>query len=134
MAKRRFSGSGAGPTERQLKVGELIRRALAEVFMRGDLHEPELANRSITVSEVRPSPDLRQATVYVLPLGGEGADEVIAALTRTRHELRREVNRRVSLKFSPELKFEIDGSFDRLDETRRMFSDPKVRQDLGEGE
>ena len=132
MAKRRFGGSGAGPTERQLKVGELIRRALAEVFMRGDLHEPALADRSITVSEVRPSPDLRQATVYVLPLGGEGAAEVIEALTRARAELRREVNRRVSLKFSPELKFEIDGSFDRLDETRRMFSDPKVRQDLGD--
>lgn len=129
MAKRRFD-TGPGPSQRQLRVGELIRRALSEVLARGDLHEPELAGVSITVGEVRTSPDLRVATVFVLPLGGANSDAILAALTRARGELRRSINKAVKLKFSPELRFVIDESFDRMDETRAMLSEDRVRRDV----
>ena len=129
MAKRRFD-TGPGPSQRQLRVGELIRRALSDVLMRGDLHEPELSGVSITVGEVRTSPDLRVATVFVLPLGGANSEEILAALTRARGELRRAVNKAVKLKFSPELHFVLDESFDRMDETRAMLSEDRVRRDI----
>ncbi len=120
----------AGPSQRQLRVAELIRRALSEALARGDVYDPDLESASITVGEVRTSPDLRQATVFVLPLGGGGAEVAIEALTRNSHELRRHVNRAVSLKFSPQLKFVIDTSFDQMDDTRRLLSDPVVQRDL----
>lgn len=119
-----------GPSQRQLRVAEVLRRALSDVLARGDLHDPELASTSITVGEVRTSPDLRQATVFVLPLGGLDADKVIEALNRNRAELRRYVNKAVTLKFSPQLSFVVDGSFDRMDATRRLLSDPVVQRDL----
>ncbi|MEL7116226.1 MAG: ribosome-binding factor A, partial [Pseudomonadota bacterium] len=87
---------------------------------------------SITVSEVRTSPDLRVATAYVLPLGGNGRDEALSALNRNKSELRRAVNRGLTLKFSPELRFVIDETFDRMDETRRILSQDEVRRDLDE--
>ena len=123
---------GIGPSQRQLRVGELIRRALSDVFARGDLHDPDLAGTSITVGEVRTSPDLKQATVFVLPLGGRNTDTVLDALNRNRGEIRREMNRQVTLKFSPQLRFVTDDSFDRMDETRRLLSDPAVSRDLRE--
>ncbi|MEM9140849.1 MAG: 30S ribosome-binding factor RbfA [Pseudomonadota bacterium] len=128
MAKRRFD-HGPGPSQRQLRVGELIRRTLSEVLARGELHEPDLAGVSITVGEVRTSPDLRVATAYVLPLGGTNSQAVLEALHRARQELRRAVNKAVKLKFSPELRFVLDESFDRMDQTRDMLSDSRVRQD-----
>ena len=85
---------------------------------------------SITVGEVRTSPDLRIATAYVLPLGGRGREEALAALRRNRHELRRAVSKELTLKFSPEIKFAIDETFDRLDDTRRLFDQESVRRDL----
>ena len=129
MAKRRFE-TGTGPSQRQLRVGELIRRAVSDVLMRGDLHEPDLAGVSITVGEVRTSPDLRVATVHVLPLGGVNSDIVLPALNRAKGELRRAVNRAVKLKFSPELRFVIDETFDRMDQTRAMLSQDRVRRDV----
>ncbi|MEL7117300.1 MAG: ribosome-binding factor A, partial [Pseudomonadota bacterium] len=84
--------TGYGPSQRQLRVGELIRRTLSDVLNRGDLHDPDIAGMSITVSEVRTSPDLRVATAYVLPLGGKGRDEALSALNRNKSELRRAVN------------------------------------------
>ena len=90
MAKNIFQ-DGPGPSQRQLRVGELIRRTLSEVLARGDVHDPDLNRMSITVGEVRTSPDLRIATAYVLPLGGEGQDEVIALLARNKGELRKQV-------------------------------------------
>ncbi len=129
MAKRRFD-TGEGPSQRQLRVGELIRRALSEVLARGDLHEPELSGVSITVGEVRTSPDLRVATVFVLPLGGANSDTIIKALSRARGELRRAINKSVKLKFSPELRFVLDESFDRMDDTRAMLSEDRVRRDV----
>lgn len=122
--------SGRGPSQRQLRVGEVIRRALADVLMRGEVGDPELENVSITVSEVRASPDLRHATAYVLPLGGINTEGVLKALARNRHEIRRLVTREVSLKFSPELSFEADTSFDRMDRTRELLDLPAVRRDL----
>jgi len=129
MAKSRFS-EGPGPSQRQLRVGELIRRRLSDVLAHGDIHDPELNRLSITVGEVRLSPDLRTATAYVLPLGGHDRDTALAALRRNRGEIRRAVTKGLALKFSPEIRFAIDETFDRLDETRRMFSDDAVRRDL----
>lgn len=125
---------GRPPSQRQLKVGELVRRALSEVLARGDVHDPELARYSITVSEARMSPDLRHATVFVLPLGGAGAEEAMAGLERCRAELRRAVTKAVTLKYSPDLRFVLDDSFDRMDDTRRLLSDEKVRRDLSRDE
>lgn len=127
-------GEGRGPSQRQLKVGEVIRRAVSDLLMRGDLHDPELERFSITVSEARVSPDLRHADIYVMPLGGEGVSEVLALLERNRPEIRRAVTREVKLKFSPDLRFHEDRSFDRMDETRRLLNQPRVRQDLSEDE
>ena len=131
MAKR-ISEPGSGPSQRQLRVGETIRRALADVLTRGVLHEPDLDGIPITVGEVRCSPDLKVATAYVLPLGGRNAEGVLAALNRARSELRRHVTRAVSLKFSPELRFKLDETFDQMDDTRRMLGDTRVQRDLGE--
>ena len=129
MAKNRNS-AGKGPSQRQLRVGELIRRALSDVLARGEVHDPDLNRISITVGEVRTSPDLRIATAFVLPLGGEGADEALAVLRKNRHELRRLLTKNLSLRFSPELRFQIDDTFDRIDDTRRLFSQDTVRRDL----
>ena len=129
MAKNRFH-SGDGPSQRQLRVGELIRRTLSDVLLRGDVHDPDLSRYSVTVGEVRTSPDLKVATAYVAPLGGEGAEELIRILARNRGELRHLVAREMSLKFAPDLRFRIDETFDRLDETRRMFADEKVQRDI----
>ncbi len=129
MGKNRFS-QGSGPSQRQLRVGELIRRTLADVLNRGETHDPELDAMSITVSEVRTSPDLRIATAYVLPLGGSGRPEAIAALARNRSELRRAVSKELTLKFAPDLRFLIDETFDRMDETRALLARDDVRRDL----
>ena len=126
----RNTHSGGAPSQRQRRVAELLRRALSDAFARGDLHDPELAGTSITVGEVRTSPDLKHATVFVLPLGGRDVGFVLEALNRNRGELRRHVNRAVTLKYSPELKFVEDRSFDQMDHTRRLLSDPKVQRDL----
>ena len=129
MAKN-MHHEGAGPSQRQLRVGEVIRRTLAQVLAQGDVHDPDLNRMSITVSEVRPSPDLKIATVFVLPLGGHHREEAIAALKRNKHELRRFVGRKTALKFTPDLRFVIDETFDRMDETRRLFSQGNVQRDL----
>ncbi len=131
MAKNKFH-DGGGPTQRQLRVGELIRRTLSDVLNRGDIHDPELNRLSLTVGEVRTSPDLRVATAYVLPLGGQHQEDALELLHRNRAELRRAVSKQLTLKFSPELRFEIDDTFDKLDATRAMFDQPHVRQDLDE--
>ncbi|HUS56045.1 MAG TPA: 30S ribosome-binding factor RbfA [Thermohalobaculum sp.] len=129
---KRNSIHGSGPTQRQLRVGETIRRALAEILTRGDHHEPDLGGVPITVGEVRCSSDLRVATVFVLPLGGRDAERVLSGLERAKFELRRELTRSVNLKFSPELRFKLDETFDRMDETRRMLGDERVRRDIDE--
>jgi len=129
MAKNRYS-EGSGPSQRQLRVGELIRRTLSEVLMRGDIHDPELNRLSITVGEVRTTPDLRIATAYVLPLGGQGQDEVIGLLARNKGELRRIIGKKAGLKFAPDLRFMLDDTYDRMDDTRRLFAQEDVRRDI----
>lgn len=131
MGKNKFH-DGQGPSQRQLRVGELIRRTLSTVLARGDVHDPELNRLSITVGEVRTSPDLKVATAYVLPLGGEGQENVLKLLARNKGELRRAVSKKLALKFSPDLRFQLDETFDRMDETRRMLSQDNVRRDLDE--
>ena len=129
MAKNKFH-DGPGPSQRQLRVGELIRRTLSEVLMRGDIHDPDLNRMSVTVGEVRTSPDLKIATAYVLPLGGEGQDDLIELLARNKSELRRLIGKKLDLKYAPDLRFRLDKTFDQMDETRRLFSQEKVRRDV----
>lgn len=129
MARNR-SREPSGPSQRQLRVAELIRRQLSEVLNRGEIHDPDLNRMSITVGEVRMSPDLRVATAYVVPLGGKGSDTMFDLLDRNRGELRRAVMHGLTLKFAPELRFRLDDTFDRLDDTRRLFSDETVRRDV----
>ena len=130
MAKTRPPTGSGSPSQRQLRVGEVIRRALSEILARGEVHDPELAHVSVTVGEVRVSPDLRQATAFVLPLGGENTAEVVRALGRNRSELRRLVTDRIDLRFSPELAFRADTRFDQMDRTREILRSPDVRRDL----
>ncbi len=129
MAQNRMT-HGSGPTQRQLRVGELIRRTLSDVLLRGDVHDPDLNRHSITVGEVRTSTDLKVATAYVLPLGGHGAEEALAALRRNAPELRHLISKGLTLKYAPQLRFQLDETFDRMDETRRLFADERVRRDI----
>ena len=117
-------------TQRQLRVGEELRHALSEVFGRGILRNPDVADRSITVTEVRPSPDLKSAMVFVMPLGGENTDTLLTALKRTAPFLTSEVCKRVHLKFAPRLNFELDRSFDRVDQIETLLRSPEVSRDL----
>lgn len=128
MGKNKFH-EGSGPSQRQLRVAELIRRTLAEVLARGDVHDPDLNRLSITVGEVRTSPDLKIATAYVLPLGGQGQEDVLKLLARNKGELRRAVSKKLALKFAPDLRFQLDETFDRMDDTRRMLEQDDVRRD-----
>ncbi|MGD9293582.1 MAG: 30S ribosome-binding factor RbfA [Roseobacter sp.] len=128
MGRNKFH-EGSGPSQRQLRVGETIRRALSDVLARGDVHDADLNRLSITVGEVRTSPDLKIATAYVLPLGGQGKDEVIGLLARNRGELRRLVARKLTLKFAPDLRFKLDETFDRMDQTREILNRAEVRRD-----
>ena len=131
MAKNKFH-DGPGPSQRQLRVGELIRRSLSEVLARGDVHAPDLNRMSITVGEVRTSPDLKIATAFVLPLGGKGQEDVLKLLARNKGELRRAVGKKLGLKFAPDLRFRLDETFDQMDDTRRMLSQDAVRRDTEE--
>lgn len=127
---RPSSSTGGTSKLRQLRVGEVIRRALSEILARGETHDAELAHASITVSEVRMSTDLRHATAFVLPLGGVNTPVVVKALNRNRAELRRLVTSRIDLRYSPELSFQPDESFDRMDRTRELLRSPEVSRDL----
>jgi ribosome-binding factor A len=117
-------------SQRQLKVGELIRHALADIFSRGEVLDEVLSRHSLTVPEVRMSPDLKLATVYVLPLGGGEAEEAVAHLNRHKRFLRGEVTKRVRLKFMPELRFKVDTSFERSARIDELLASPKVARDL----
>ena len=129
MAKNKING-GPGPSQRQLRVGELIRRALSDILMQGTVHDPDLNRISVTVSEVTSSPDLKIATAYVSPLGGQGGEHLIALLAKNKSEIRRSISKKLILKYTPDLRFRIDETFDRMDETRRLFSQENVKRDL----
>jgi ribosome-binding factor A len=121
---------GREPSQRQLKVGELIRHSVAEIFTRGEIVDEVLNQYSLTVPEVRMTPDLKLATIYVLPLGGEGAKDVIAHLDKHKRFLRGELAHRVNLKFMPELRFKIDTSFERSARIDALLASSKVVRDL----
>ncbi len=122
------------PTQRQLRVGEELRHALAWALERGDLRDPALAHTPVTVTEVRVSPDLRNATAFIVPLGGGDAGEVLAALRRARAYLRKRVADNVQLKYVPDLGFQEDDSFDAASRIDELLHDPRVAQDLDHGE
>ena len=118
------------PSQRQLKVGELIRHALAEIFSRGDVMDDVIARHSLTVPEVRMSPDLKIATCYVMPLGGGEANEVIKHLEQHKRFLRGEVAKRVDLKFMPELRFREYTTFEASSRIDALLASPQVARDL----
>ncbi|MDO9526249.1 MAG: 30S ribosome-binding factor RbfA [Gemmobacter sp.] len=129
MATNR-SSAGSGPKQRQLRVGELIRRTLSDVLNKAEVHDPDLNRLSITVGEVRCSTDLKIATAYVMPLGGKEKGTALAALRRNKGELRHLVPKGLTLKYTPDLRFQIDETFDRMEETRRLFADETVQRDI----
>jgi ribosome-binding factor A len=122
--------SQSGPSQRALRVGELIRHALSEMLTRGDVHDPVLEGHLITVPEVRMSPDLRLATIYVMPLGGRDIKEVIEALERNKRYLRGEIAHQVNLKFAPEIRFRADERFDEAERIEKLLRTPAVQRDL----
>ena len=119
-----------GGSQRQLRVGELVRHAVAEMLMRGDVHDPVIEGHLITVPEVRMSPDLRLATIYVMPMGGRDANEVVAAFDKHKKYLRAEIAHRVSLKFAPDIRFRVDERFDEAERIERLLRSPQVKRDL----
>jgi ribosome-binding factor A len=127
---KRHSGKTTGPSQRQLRVGELVRHALAEMLARGEIHDEVLASHVLTIPEVRMSPDLRLATIFVMPLGGKGIEAVLAALEANKRYIRGEVARAVNLKFAPEVRFRADQTFDEALRIDRLLASDKVRQDL----
>jgi ribosome-binding factor A len=130
MARQHHREPTSGPSQRALRAGELIRHALAEIFSRGDVHDPVLEAHLITVPEVRMSPDLRQATVYVMPLGGRDQKQVIDALNRNKKYLRGEIAHRVNMKFAPDIHFRIDERFAEADRIEKLLRSPEVKRDL----
>lgn len=124
------SPSTKPPSQRQLKVGELIRHVLAEIFARGEIVDDVLSRYSLTVSEVRMTPDLKLATIFVLPLGGAGAEEAIEHLEQHKRFLRGELAKRVKLRFMPELRFKTDTSFARSQRIDELLASPEVARDI----
>lgn len=120
----------AGPTQRQLRAGELVRHALVDILREEEINDPALAGIPVTVTEVRVNPDLRHATVYVEPLGGENADEVVKALNKHSKFVRGHLGRMIDMRFTPDLHFRHDETFNEAARMARLFDDPKVRQDL----
>ncbi len=119
-----------GPSQRQLRVGELIRHALAEMLTRGDVHDEVIERHLITVPEVRMTADLRLATIYVMPLGGRDANAVVEALNRHKRFLRGEIAHRINLKFAPEIRFCLDQRFEEAERIEKLLHSPDVKRDL----
>ena len=118
-----------GPTNRQLRVGELVRRCIADILSKNELYEDSLSNVPITVSEVRCSSDLKLATVFVLPLGGQNATEVVLGLARQKNAIKKILAKTLNLKFVPDLRFLEDLTFDQMDQTNKLLKIPTVQRD-----
>ena len=130
MARHYDNAQRKGPSQRQLRVGETIRHALAELLVRGEIHDDTIASHVITVTEVRMSPDLKMATAYIMPLGGADLKSVLAALEKNRKFIRSEVAHAVNLKFAPDIRFREDETFEEAMRIERLLHSPKVRQDI----
>jgi ribosome-binding factor A len=126
----RVHQKGGEPSQRMLRVAELIRHAVAQLLSRGEISDPELEGLVVTVPSVKMSPDLKLATIYVLPMGGEGRDRIVAALDRHRKFLRGEIAHRVDLKYAPDIRFRVDDSFDNAQRIDALLQSPKVARDL----
>src|ERR1700750_1710246 len=122
--------SASGGSQRQLRVGETVRHAIADILAQGAVHDSDLEGHIVTVPEVRMSPDLKLATVYVMPLGGKDTEIVLAALARNKKFLRGEVAHRVNLKFAPDLRFRVDDRFDEAERIEKLLRTPQVQRDL----
>ncbi len=132
--KKHRSEKSSVPGQRQLRVGELIRHALSEVLSRGSDFDEVLAKHVVTVPEVRMSPDLRLATIYVMPLGGRNKEAVVESLERNRKFLRGEIVKRVNMKFAPDIRFMIDERFDEAERIEKLLRSPEVVRDISRGE
>ncbi len=130
MPRHHRKSTAAGGSQRQLRVGETVRHAVADILVNGSVHDQDLEGHIITVPEVRMSPDLKLATIYVMPLGGRDTEIVIAALERNKKFLRGEVARRVNLKFAPDLRFRVDDRFDEAERIEKLLRTPAVQKDL----
>jgi ribosome-binding factor A len=130
MPQHHRRSSAPGGSQRQLRVGEIVRHALAEILSQGSVHDPDLDGHIITVPEVRMSSDLRLATIYVMPLGGRDVALVLAALERNRKFLRGEIAHRVNLKFAPDIRFRVDDRFDVAERIEKLLRTPAVQRDL----
>jgi ribosome-binding factor A len=128
--QHRNRDQSTGESQRQLRVGELIRHELADMLTRGDIHDPVIQGHMITVPEVRMSPDLRLATIYVMPLGGRDEKDVIDAFDRNKRYVRGEIARRVNLKFAPEIRFRVDERFEEAERIEKILRTPVVQRDL----
>lgn len=126
--------SPRSPSQRGLRVGELIRHALVEILQRGEVHDPDLEGTVVTVPEVRMTPDLKLATVFVMPLGGKRGEEMVKALARNARFLRGEIAHRINLRYAPELRFRLDTSFDEGNRIDALLRSPEVKRDLGDEE
>lgn len=124
------SAKTAGPSQRQLRVAEMIRHKVADLLTRGDIHDDVIASHVITIPEVRLTPDLRLATVYVIPLGGFDARPVLEALDANKRYIRGEIARAVNLKFAPDIRFRLDETFDEAARIDRLLDSPEVRRDI----
>ena len=134
MARRQNREQSAGASQRQLRVGELIRHEFADMLARGDVHDAVIEGHMITVPEVRVSADLRLATIYIMPLGGHDEKEVLDALERNSRYVRGEIARRVNLKVAPEIRFRIDERFDEAERIEKLLRTPAVQRDLKRGD
>jgi ribosome-binding factor A len=133
MRQKHRDSSPTG-SQRQLRVGELLRHAMAEMLTRGDVHDPVIEGHLITVPEVRMSADLRLATIYVMPLGGRDAEEVVTALERHKKFLRTEIAHRINLKFAPDIRFRVDERFAEAERIDKLLRSPEVKRDLDHDE
>jgi ribosome-binding factor A len=130
MRHKQPRDSGPNASQRQLRVGELVRHALAEMLTRGDVHDPVIEAHMITIPEVAVTADLRLATIYVMPLGGRDAAEVVAAFERHKKFLRAEIAHRINLKFAPDIRFRLDERFDEAERIEKLLRSPAVKRDL----
>ena len=119
-----------GPTQRQLRVGEMLRHALSEVLRENEIRDSDLEGVSVTITQVKPSPDMRYATVFCEPLGGENAKAIVAALNRHKGFLRGEMGHRITTKFTPDLRFVEDDSFAEAQKIETILKSPEVQRDL----
>jgi ribosome-binding factor A len=117
-------------SQRRLRVGELIRHAMADILQRGEVHDPDLEGMVVTVPEVRLTPDLRLATIFLMPLGGKGADTVVATFDRHKKFLRGEIAHRVNLRYAPDLRFQLDTSFEEGNKIDALLRRPEVKRDV----